>query len=371
MAKKKSNYKKLKRPARLNFLSYIGDTQGCGTIRIIYPYLLLNHYIKKDLSVNAYYIQSFIRDPLFYKNYTFVQFQRSATKQHFDIFQYFRQEVQRKEQVRVPIVYEIDDLLINIPEWNFAADYYAKNFQYVEDMLKASNAIICSTPKLKEIYGKYNKNIKVVLNHLPKFIWGHIYPVHNYYKEGSKIKILWAGSQNHFALPGMEKANIKGGDFGEKLIDFIRKTTNVYDWHLMGGFPVELKDVKDKIKFIPWQNIFNYPRTIKDIEPDICIAPLEDNVFNSCKSNIKMLEYTACGSPGVYSNVEPYKKAKLKANTDEEMISHIEALANDIDLRVKVWSKDREIIREQLWWEENQNVRKYIETYLNLFGKTL
>ena len=32
----------------------------------------------------------------------------------------------------------------------------------------------------------------------------------------------------------------------------------------------------------------------KAVEPDICIAPLEDSVFNSCKSNIKALEFAAC-----------------------------------------------------------------------------
>lgn len=347
------------------------DVMGCGTIRVIYPYLLLNHFKQKNLDINTAYLQNFIFDPEFYRNFTFVQFQRSATRQHLDIFRYFKKEIQQNRGMRVPTVYEIDDLLIDIPEWNFASQYYNDNQSYVEELLSISDAIICSTPKLREIYGKYNRKIKVIQNHLPKFIWGDIYPAHDYYKEGSKIKILWAGSQNHFALPGMEKANIKGGDFGKELMNFIRKTVNKYEWNLMGAMPIELADIKSKIKFTPWQNVFNYPRILKNIEPDICIAPLEDSVFNSAKSNIKILEYSACGAPAVYSNVEPYKKAKLKANNDEEMISYIEELANDIDFRSNVWRKDRETVREQLWWEENQNIRKYIETYLNLFGKTL
>ena len=371
MAKKKSSFKRIKRPAKLCFLSYLGDVQGCGTIRIIYPYLLLNHYKQKDLNVNTVFMQNFVYDPNFYKNFTFVQFQRSATKHHLDIFKYVRQEIQVNQGMKVPIVYEIDDLLIDIPEWNFASSYYKENLNYVEKMMGLSNVIICSTPKLKEIYSKYNKNIKVIPNHLPKFIWGDIFPAHDYYKEGSKIKILWAGSQNHFALPGMEKANITGGDFGKELLNFIKKTVDVYEWNLMGAMPMELRSVMDKIKFTPFQNIFNYPRFLKNIEPDICIAPLEDSVFNSCKSNIKMLEYTACGSAGVFSNVEPYKKAKLKCDTDEEMISYIERLAGDIDFRAKTYRKDREAVREQLWWEENNNLRKYIESYLNSFGKTL
>jgi hypothetical protein len=32
----------------------------------------------------------------------------------------------------------------------------------------------------------------------------------------------------------------KGGDFGNKLLNFIRKTTDKYDWIFMGAIPEEL-----------------------------------------------------------------------------------------------------------------------------------
>jgi hypothetical protein len=51
-----------------------------------------------------------------------------------------------------------------------------------------------------------------------------------------------------------------------------------------------------------------------------------------------------------------------KAKTDEEFISHIEALADDIDLRAKTFNKDFKRVKSQLWWEENNN-KRYIESY--------
>jgi glycosyltransferase involved in cell wall biosynthesis len=39
---------------------------------------------------------------------------------------------------------------------------------------------------------------------------------------------------------------------------------------------------------------------------DIAIVPLQDNRFNSCKSNIKWLEYSACGIAGIYADLPPY-----------------------------------------------------------------
>ena len=48
---------------------------------------------------------------------------------------------------------------------------------------------------------------------------------------------------------------------------------------------------------------------------DIFIAPLLDNLFNRCKSQIKFLEYSVLGVAGVFSRLEPYKSVI----TDGEM----------------------------------------------------
>jgi glycosyltransferase involved in cell wall biosynthesis len=40
---------------------------------------------------------------------------------------------------------------------------------------------------------------------------------------------------------------------------------------------------------------------------DIAVAPLEDNFFNSCKSNLRLLEYGAMSWPVVCSDVFPYQ----------------------------------------------------------------
>jgi hypothetical protein len=315
------------------------------------------------------YLMNYVQEPTWYKPFTFVQFQRSATEGHLQLLQHFKNTVQK--QFPIPIIYEIDDMLFGIPKWNYASLYYNKAEDVIKRIMSECDGMMVSTAKLKEVYSPYCKKISVIPNHLPKFVWGETYPKHNYYKEGEKIKILWGGSQNHFAMKQVTGDEVKGGDFGNKLLDFIRKTTDKYDWIFMGAIPEELQDIKDKVRFHPWENVFEYPKALKDMEPDICLAPLNDVEFNHCKSNIKCLEYNACGSVGVYSDVTPYKFMSRKAKTDEEFISHIEALADDIDLRAKTFNKDFKRVKSQLWWEENSNVKRYIETYLNMFGQRL
>lgn len=277
----KKKLKSLKKPAKIGFLSYIGDTQGCGTIRCIYPYLLLNHQRSKNLMCHATYMMNYVQESQWYAPFTFVQFQRSATKGHLDLINHFKNTVQKK--YKIPCIYEIDDMLFNIPKWNYASLYYSQAEDIIKQIMSSVNAMVTSTAKLKEVYSQYCSKITVIPNHLPKFIWGDIYPAHEYFKDGKKIKILWGGSQNHFAMTPVTGKEIKGGDFGKSLLDFIRKTTDKYEWHLMGAIPEELNDIKNKIKFHPWENIFNYPMVLKNIEPDICIAPLEDIEFNHCK----------------------------------------------------------------------------------------
>lgn len=368
---KKQIYKPVKTPARLGFLSFLGDVQGCGTIRVMQPYLLLNHFRQKDVMIMSQFLNHYIFDPEFYKNYTFCQFQRSATEHHFKIFVHFKQEIQKK--YNIPLIYEIDDMLIGIPEYNYAHGYYKKAEEWVKKCMSLADAMITSTEHLKKIYSAYNKNISVIPNHLPKFVWGDIYPSHEYKDEGEKIKILWSGSQNHFSHRQLtpDAKDDESGDFGQELLKYIKMTTHIYDWYIVGALPMELEDVRESICYVPWKNIFEYPNAVKSIEPDIAIAPLVDNDFNACKSNIKMLEYTACGAAAVYSDVIPYQKANRKARTDEEMIDQIEKLATDINLRARVFKKDYQAVRTQLWWEESDNVKKYVNTYLGLFKQRL
>jgi hypothetical protein len=49
--------------SRFRLHSYCGDLGGCGFIRIIYPYMLLNTYKYKNYKFECFYNTSFINDP--------------------------------------------------------------------------------------------------------------------------------------------------------------------------------------------------------------------------------------------------------------------------------------------------------------------
>jgi glycosyltransferase involved in cell wall biosynthesis len=352
--------KKIDRPSKIAFTQHLGDFSGCGNIRIVYPSLLLNTYYNpvEKLSFESIYTNRYNPDPRAYKQCLFVVFQRSSTKEQLEIIKHFK-----KTNPKKVLVYECDDDLFNIPEWNFASPFYKDNRKYIEEIVSLCSGVTVSTEYLKKLFLPYNSNISVIPNHLPKFLWGNA--SFNLNVDGyNKPRICYPGSFNHF-----DQKSDKG-DFDKDLIEFVKNTTDKYQWVFVGGMPLSLQGNKD-IEYHGWQGVLEFPRFIRDLNIDIMLAPLEDIEFNKSKSNIKALEATVIGVPLVCSNVEPYKGLPGTCDTTEYMIHQIEMLASNSDLRQDMWSKQYDILKEQLYWEENDNVLKYVDSFLHLIRMKL
>ena len=323
----------------------------------------------------ADYGMTFINDVKYYQHYSLCIFQRAATDRHLELIKHFKHNIRNVS--KTPIIYEVDDMLFNIPLWNYASTYYNSRQETILNIIRMVDGMSVSTPYLRKIYLPYNDNIVVTPNHLPKYMWGDIVRKHETTPNTKKPRILYAGSENHFVNKKSheyQKGIVKeGGDFGKELINFIRKTTNVYQWVFSGACPLELEDLitEGKIEKHPWKNIIDYPRHVKSLDIDIWTAPLMKCAFNDGKSNIKALEATACGCPCVFSNAEPYKDFKLTCDTDNEIISNIEKLAYDIDYRKEVYEHDFNLIKDEIFWEDNENVLKLIQSYISLFGRRI
>ena len=353
---------KILKPGRLLWHCYAGDCGGCGFYRIILPSLLLlnNHY--KGFSFMPSYNQQFIGDLNFYKTKVFLILQRSAEKNHLEFIKQVKKSIPH-----LKLVYEIDDVLFPeyIPKWNKAYDYYEKRQEYTKKIIRMVDGVTVSTKPLKGILSKYNKNVNVNPNHLPKFLWGETQqpiPIKG------KPRILWAGSDNHFQI---KRNSIKGGDFDDTLLSFIKSTIDDYQWVFVGGMPIELDDVSHKIERHGWRTMLEYPSFMKTLKINVGIAPLSKHIFNDCKSNIKAKEYTNLGIPGVYSSQYPYKDLKNSCETESFMIHKIETLCNDEQERQITFDHDLNVLKDELYFEENNNIIKYIDNILRLFHHQL
>lgn len=361
MAKKKK-LKTVRPQGTINVHTWLADNEGCGHIRTIFPSLMLNQFKHKATKFEWTFNSHFVHDINFFKSKSMIKFQRAALPQHLQLIMSAKEVA---KHTNLGILYEADDLLTpDMPETNFAHSYYAQNWPIIEQMLSLVDGITVSTEPLRQHALKYNKNVVVCPNHLPEWLWEQqdaVDIVEN--KKNDKIRILWAGSANHFSLTG------EGGDFGKEILKFIKDTTDKYQWVFVGAMPNELKNVEG-IEFHTWQKILSFGQFLRKLKCDIGIAPLEKCFFNDCKSNIKVLEYSSLGIPGVYTDCYPYKDTAMASTTETEFINNIVRLAEDNTLRLTTWQHDYELVKDQLYWNDD-NLLAYINQHLRIFGKKL
>ena len=88
--------------------------------------------------------------------------------------------------------------------------------------------------------------------------------------------------------------------------------------------PIRLEVIGGAARPETWQRLRSLPFPVRRLQPpsplypsflawfgatvrwDIALAPLCDTIFNSCKSDVKFLDYSAVGAAGVYSRSPAY-----------------------------------------------------------------
>jgi hypothetical protein len=135
----------------------------------------------------------------------------------------------------------------------------------------------------------YHPDIRVIENRLPLDWWGQLEVVR---KPSLRPRVGWAGGVGH------------QGDL-ELIADVVRDLAKEVDWVFFGLCPEKLKPYMTE--FYPGVDIELYPQKLAELNLDLALAPLEDNLFNSCKSNLRLLEYGVCGFPVIASDIECYR----------------------------------------------------------------
>lgn len=272
-----------KRINKRKILYVLADRQGCGHYRCMLPawYLQINTDMyhttcSSELSIADMYC------------YDMIIFQR-----HFE--DKVKPLWQAAKDSGVITVYETDDDFFNIRPINPAYKFVGNNEkQNVRNFMKVADALIVSTDFLKSQMKIYNKNIFVMPN-MTEIDYNYLSTRPYNFDEG--IKIVYAGGPSHGDdFKGMDGAIVKLlNEFGDKIRIFF-----------IGWMPACLKTEK-RIQFVPWLPIKDYFRALAAIQPHIGVVPLEHNIFNKSKSNVKWLEYTSVGAVTIASDTLPFQ----------------------------------------------------------------
>jgi len=230
-----------------------------------------------------------------------------------------------------PIVYEIDDLLWEVPPNHPLAFNLAKTKPYLLELLPQVNAVTVTTPELAQKIKSYNPNVFIFPNFLDPRLWEKtvLKP-----KNKNKIKIGFIGSSTHGEdLLLIEKA----------LLKIIRQRPNQVEVICFGCITPKLQQYP-QVRYVPFVDGYvAFCKKIFTLDLDIGLAPLIDNDFNRCKSNVKWLEYSACAIAGVYANLPPYatwihsgQDGLLAGHTWQEWFEAIEFLIDNPQKRLQM-----------------------------------
>ena len=187
-------------------------------------------------------------------------------------------------------VYELDDYLPNLPVKS------VHRAQMPKDILKSMrralgyvDRFVVSTQALADACSGLHNDIRVIENCLPPAWWKGLATVRS---RSGKPRVGWAGGIGHT------------GDL-EMIADVVLALADEVDWVFMGMCPDKLRPAVKEVH--EGVDISVYPRALAALNLDLAVAPLEENLFNECKSNLRLLEYGACGFAVVCSDVRSYQ----------------------------------------------------------------
>lgn len=262
-----------------------------------------------------------------------VVFQRNFSSR----YSAYRSVMNETHKHQIPVIMDLDDNLIGLPvdhpdrKWSpFAFELPA----LLHAMMNV-DAITVTTPTLQSVIGQYNKNVFVLPNYLDDSIWNFVAKAPQ--DRQSPVTVAFVGTLTH--QPDLNS-------IAEPLYELAEKYKEKISFLFYGPEIPDLLQGFGNIQHQPpvTYDYIEFARTIRTISADIAIAPLNDNLFNRCKSPIKYMEYTAMGLPCVYSNITPYSDVIRNgfngylADTANDWIEKLSELIDDQALRNQMLS---------------------------------
>lgn len=341
-------------------IHYCADQSGCAFWRLIWPAdELLAH--NKAVVMTLYQM---VADGHFYGGIDAIRLQRQCTDMQVGFIKFLRKvsdDMKKQTGKGFRLIWEVDDVILpasDIPDYNicktaFTEDTIHKN---VLEAMKYVDEMSVPSEYMRQHYQKHLNfdKISVIPNYAPKNWIDRGYDKDKvmdiYRKHKSKPRVLYAGSGTHFDVSNKVNQQDDFAGVVDMIADDIMNKQK-YEWVFLGAIPLKLRQFIGRgIEFHPWCAITDYPDTIKKLNVNISIAPLQDNAFSRSKANIKLTEAGMQGIPCVAQNIACYNYDgwKYLFNNSTEMFEHIDNILSD----------------ESTYENAVDTVRKYAEEYI-------
>lgn len=241
------------------------------------------------------------------------------------------------------LIYFIDDNLLDLhlyePWYLFPSDEQRMVVRY---LCRFSDGIVVSTEPLKDRLERFNRNIVVLPNALDEGLFSRTSSTELPFDASDDvIRVGYMGTHTHqddlmLILDPLRAFLRESGR--NVLLEIVGVSTDRRVLDCFQNLPVYVRSVGESHhydQFIRW--------AMRHMRWDFAIAPLLENDFNSCKSDIKHLDYSALGIPAIYSDVTAYRNSVVHGETGwlcqnncESWLSGLRRLRDDVQLRQSI-----------------------------------
>jgi GT2 family glycosyltransferase len=277
-----------KRPTFI--LAFPGDAQGCGSHRVIFP---LGALASVGLTDGRIDMQPWSADQFAACNPDVIVWQRPVEDGQFALM-----ETARKACPDAFFVYELDDRLDAVPDSSYHSGFIPQKHigERVARGLDMCDAVTTTTQTmaawLTEVHQRHypggrTLDIRVIPNLLPASKLRE-----HEFKHTAKLRVGWGGGISH------------AGDLS-LLHEAMTLIGNKVEWVFLAMKPKNIPQGVH-VEFHDGVPPMQYLDTLAGLNLDLVLAPIEDNAFNRCKSNLRLVEAGAIGACVIASHVTPY-----------------------------------------------------------------
>lgn len=273
------------------------------------------------------------------------------------------------------VVYEIDDYVDKVPEWNPAYKWLHKSsdrLMRIRELMRHCDLVTTTNEILKDwILGRhhpnaqpYNENVVILPNcqHMSMIDY-YQKQGKNRWEKGDKVRFVWHGSRHH------------QGDLQiilEPLVYILGKYKNA-EIVLLGSPPGEfLASLPMDQTYFLGEVLYDwFYKTLWMINGDIALCPLLDIQFNHGKSDIKVAESAVSGMVSIASDIVTFHEmvssgtnGLLVENKNTKWIEAMVEMIEDADKRKFMQESMESKIRSE--YNLDEKIVSWEETYRNL-----